>query len=764
MDVSIVIPTKNGGEKFKEVLKMIFSQKTELEYEVICVDSGSKDNTLEIIKSYPCKLYEISPDDFGHGKTRNFGASKGTGEFIVFITQDAIPASDKWLDNFVKGMRLDDSIAGGFGIHYVYPDCNEIDKRDIKQHFLNFGTDNTIYYIDDLNRYTRDQAYRQFLSFFSDNNSCLRRSIWEKYPYKDVNFAEDQIWAREVLEAGYKKLYCPFAPVYHSHNFPLKTYYKRYYDEFKGLYTVFGNVPFESKKQANQFKKMLDKQDIMYILKNKEISNKLYWIYYAMVRNKYKCKGAYLAGKYFTEYPKLIRDYLDTHISQQYDQIHSGRDIDKQTVRPEEKKELLKWLFLNPNYLKDKAELEKKKKAKNNKLVLANSIKDANNVISNLQFVIDRYNPSFPFVMEDYMNHQNDECKLLNWVIPTPGAGGGGMQTIMRFISKLEKRNYHSRIYLLNPGTFKSDAECKKFIIENYYVDSKDFEVFINIKNMEYAHAAVATSWETAYAIRRFNNCITKYYFVQDYEPEFHPVGAEYSFAENTYKWGFRGITAGDWLKDKLSDEFGMKTDSFLFSYDKELYYPKARKDDKTRVTFYARPFTARRAFEFGVIVLSELVKRIPDLEIIMVGADLTTYNLDFNYINSGVVPVSGLSEIYSNSDLCLVLSSTNLSLLPLEIMASNSVAVCTKGANSEWLVNDGNSILVDFNVEDVVNKMEYYLTHKELLEDKRKAGLDYAKSTSWDSEVDKIAVVIRQGINEDETNLINKLHAGGIE
>ena len=71
---------------------------------------------------------------------------------------------------------------------------------------------------------------------FRDNNSCIRRDIFEKYPYKDVSFAEDQIWAKQMIELGYKKLYCPFAPVYHSHNYKLSTYFMRYYDEYKGLY------------------------------------------------------------------------------------------------------------------------------------------------------------------------------------------------------------------------------------------------------------------------------------------------------------------------------------------------------------------------------------------------------------------------------------------------------------------------------------------------------------------------------------------------
>ena len=87
MDVSIVIPTKNAGDLLDKVLNAVFTQKTDYTYEVICIDSGSSDNTLDVIGRYPVKLYQIAPSEFGHGKTRNFGASKGTGKFIVFITQ-----------------------------------------------------------------------------------------------------------------------------------------------------------------------------------------------------------------------------------------------------------------------------------------------------------------------------------------------------------------------------------------------------------------------------------------------------------------------------------------------------------------------------------------------------------------------------------------------------------------------------------------------------------------------------------------------------
>ena len=118
MDATIVIPTKNGGKLLDDVLTQIDNQKTHYLYEIVCVDSGSSDNTVDIIKKHNCILKQISKEEFGHGKTRNLGASLGTGEFIIFITQDAKPYDENWLENFLDGMNQDPEIVGGFGKHY----------------------------------------------------------------------------------------------------------------------------------------------------------------------------------------------------------------------------------------------------------------------------------------------------------------------------------------------------------------------------------------------------------------------------------------------------------------------------------------------------------------------------------------------------------------------------------------------------------------------------------------------------------------------
>lgn len=324
MDISIVIPTKNAGPRFKEILEMILVQKTEFQFEIICVDSGSKDETINIIKGFPSiKLYEIPAEDFGHGRTRNYGASKGSGEFIVFLTQDALPATCNWLENLVQVVKKDPLCAGAFGIHYPYTDCNIFDKRDLEAHFAGFGSDDTYYWITDCTRYREDEGYRHLLCFYSDNNSCMRRSIWEKYPYDDVEFAEDQLWARKIIELGYHKAYAARAPVYHSHNYRVNTYFKRYFDEYKGLYNLHQYCMYESIMHIPLGLIRHIYCDFKYVKSLKDcltLRERIYWRFYSIGRNWGRYLGAWFGGHYHHYNPQK-QEWMDRHFSQQFRQI-----------------------------------------------------------------------------------------------------------------------------------------------------------------------------------------------------------------------------------------------------------------------------------------------------------------------------------------------------------------------------------------------------------------------------------------------------------
>jgi rhamnosyltransferase len=237
--VSVVIPTKNGGSRFQAVLKAVLEQQTDWPFEVIVIDSGSRDDTLAIARANPTvHLMEVEPTDFQHGRTRNTAIQSAKGEYIAMITQDAQPAADNWLRCLVREIEADEQVAGVFGRHIAYDDASLFTRDELVQHFSGFRAQPKVQ-LDDQDRYRTDDGYRQFLYFFSDNNALLRRSIWEQHPYPEVDFSEDQAWARIIIEAGYKKSYSHDAVVYHSHNYGLWERFQRSFDESMALNELF---------------------------------------------------------------------------------------------------------------------------------------------------------------------------------------------------------------------------------------------------------------------------------------------------------------------------------------------------------------------------------------------------------------------------------------------------------------------------------------------------------------------------------------------
>ena len=345
-----------------------------------------------------------------------------------------------------------------------------------------------------------------------------------------------------------------------------------------------------------------------------------------------------------------------------------------------------------------------------------NVVPAKNQFLYDFDFLVD--DVKIPFEENEYKIHKNDEVKILNWVIPEMGKGSGGHLNIFRFVSFLEKMGFHSRIYLFKAPSLHDNKSVRDFLKENFPILDERVEAYWDVKYAKFAHATIATSWETAYFVRNFDNTVSKFYFVQDYEPFFFPHGSYYELAKNTYKFGLRGITAGDWIKDKLISDFGMKADSFGFSYDKDMYVPLKKKGTTKRVFFYARPVTPRRDFEIGLFALDLLCKKMPEVEVVFAGWDISTFEIP---------------------------------LLPLEVMASNSVAVCSKGENSTWLVNEEISVLVEYEPRNIAETMEYYLKNTDKLAEIRKKGLDFAQSTSWEKEAEKVRDALLKGIKEDE-------------
>ena len=318
MLASVIIPLKNGGPLFKKVLHAVLNQKISGKYEVIIIDSGSTDGSFEYVETINderVRVLEIAPEKFCHGKTRNLGASRAKGKFLVFLTHDALPVDDLWLANLLKVFDMDNDIAGVFGKHIPYEDSDIFEKKLLKQHFLNFGSSDQVFHIEDKERYSTDERYRHFLCFYSDNSSAMRKSIWEEEPYPDIDFAEDQLWAKKILELGYKKGYAADSVVFHSHRYTFREQFKRYYDDYKGLYKVYKYIPVKNFLFLPYYILGHTAHDYLYLWRNYSrlgIVTFSYWCFYSIVKN---C-NRYLGGYFGVKGAKY--DFLNRFFSREY--------------------------------------------------------------------------------------------------------------------------------------------------------------------------------------------------------------------------------------------------------------------------------------------------------------------------------------------------------------------------------------------------------------------------------------------------------------
>lgn len=300
---TVFIPTFNGEAHLNEILKQIFAQKVDFSYDVLIIDSGSTDKTLSIIKKYQKKhknltLHIIPNEEYGHGKTRQYAATIADGEIVVYLSHDAVPSHKQWLYEMVKPFELNDKIAGVMGKQIPRPGCFPLLKYEILHVFSNFGPHfgTTLFYKDD---FIIDQPTYDAVTFYSDVNSAARKDVLlGKVPYRDVQYAEDQIFGRDIIDGQYVKAYSPRGSVFHSNDLRLKEYKLRMFDETLGLRKA--GIPI-SKMHFKTAIKMTVKGmigDSIRILRDKEYSWKrtLYWLAINPLFHIEKWRGVYRAA------------------------------------------------------------------------------------------------------------------------------------------------------------------------------------------------------------------------------------------------------------------------------------------------------------------------------------------------------------------------------------------------------------------------------------------------------------------------------------
>lgn len=241
--LTITIPVLNGGQTFGETLEAIAQQRNaaRVEVELLVIDSGSTDGSVELARAAGARVIEIDKSDFQHGGTRNMAISEATGDVVALLTDDSMPADDGWLDAIVEGFGQADDVALVFGPQLPRPEHSHTVRREMHEHFKTWGDGERI----DVQRVGDDNASEYEINqgkftFFSDANGAVARWAWEKIPYRNVAYAEDQLIGREMIEAGYAKVFHPGAAVLHSHDYSTWKFFQRHFDEYRAMLEVAG--------------------------------------------------------------------------------------------------------------------------------------------------------------------------------------------------------------------------------------------------------------------------------------------------------------------------------------------------------------------------------------------------------------------------------------------------------------------------------------------------------------------------------------------
>ena len=216
--VAVVIPLRDGGDAFGHLCRHLTLVRDRYDLDVLVIDSGSRDGSLDHARDAGFRVHCTAPAEFRHGGTRNLGVSMVRSDVVCFLTQDVLPCTPDWPARFAAALE-DETIAGVYG-RQVPRDATTMEMFFTA---LNYPPE-PLRYDPQPNRHHP----RPGRVLFSNAFSAVRRSTILRVPFvDDVPVSEDQVWAHQVLSAGYSIAYEPAAEALHAHRYTFRGLFRR---------------------------------------------------------------------------------------------------------------------------------------------------------------------------------------------------------------------------------------------------------------------------------------------------------------------------------------------------------------------------------------------------------------------------------------------------------------------------------------------------------------------------------------------------------
>jgi rhamnosyltransferase len=207
--------------------------------EIVVADNESTDGSREEAARRGATIVDVPRDEFSHGGTRDLLMRRSHGEYVAFVTDDVLPASDRWLAELVAGFGDADDVGLVYGPYVPRPEATHMVARELTEFFASLSPDGR----PRVDRAPAGEDLRPGpVTFYTDANGCVARRAWERVPFRPVTSAEDHMLAIDMLRAGYSKVYRPSAVVIHSHDNPPLYRFRHWFDEFRALREIYGHV------------------------------------------------------------------------------------------------------------------------------------------------------------------------------------------------------------------------------------------------------------------------------------------------------------------------------------------------------------------------------------------------------------------------------------------------------------------------------------------------------------------------------------------
>lgn len=237
--VSIALVTRNGAATLPSLLDALSRQRVDFPIEIVAVDSRSTDRSAELLFRSVDRFVAIAPETFNHGLTRNLAVEQARGDLVVLIVQDAVPATDSWLAELTAPLIADGTVAGTYARQLPQPDATAITRWHARRASAAGDSARTLPALTIEDLAALNPMERLVRCSFDNVCSCIRRSVWSRFPFHATPIGEDIEWARDVLLAGYRLMFVPSAVVVHSHDRSPSHELARTYALHRRLYELF---------------------------------------------------------------------------------------------------------------------------------------------------------------------------------------------------------------------------------------------------------------------------------------------------------------------------------------------------------------------------------------------------------------------------------------------------------------------------------------------------------------------------------------------